>query len=408
MNKNCRICGEKLTKIFDFGKQPLGNGFLDEKNFKDEYFFDMEVGYSQKSFMFQLINQPDPKKMFHENYAFFSSTSRHMKNHFKNFYQELIDSEYKIEKNNSFVVEIGCNDGILIKNFSDSGFKHLGIEPSLNVANVAKKNNINILNSFFNKNISEKIIKNFQKVDLFLAANVMCHIPTIVEVVSEIKKSLSEKGVVVFEEPYLGDVIEKNSYDQIYDEHVFLFSGHSIKYLFNIFDLELIDMKHQSTPGGSMRYYLANKNQYKIKESVNLFLNNEKKLNIDNLSGFDAFNNNVKKSKNDLITILNELKAEGKKVVGYAATSKSTSILNYCDIDKNLIEYICDTTPIKIDKFSPGMHIPIVSYQHFLDNPPDYAFLFAWNHQNEIFEKEHEYRKLGGKWITHVPEVKIF
>ena len=246
------------------------------------------------------------------------------------------------------------------------------------------------------------------KVDLFLAANVMCHIPEITTVVSEIKKSLSAKGIVVFEEPYLGDVVEKNSYDQIYDEHVFLFSAHSIKYLFNMFDMDLIDVKHQSTHGGSMRYYLSNKDAYSVKKSVNILLEKEKIQQINKKEGFYKFALNVEKSKKDLLILLNSLKKEGKRVAGYAATSKSTSILNYCGIDNNLIEYICDTTPIKINKYSPGTHIPIVSYEHFLSNPPDYAFLFAWNHQNEIFEKEKNYTNNGGKWITHVPEVKIY
>ena len=405
----CRITNDRLTEIFDFGKHPLGNGFLDENQFKDEYFYNMQVGFSNKSKMFQLLKQPDPEKMFHENYAFFSSTSTYMKNHFKKFYEEVLDSDYNINHKDTFVVEIGCNDGILINNFSANGFNHLGIEPSANVAEIAKKSGIEILNEFFSTNISKKIINKYNnKVDLFLAANVMCHIPEITTVASEIKKTLSTKGIVVFEEPYLGDVVEKNSYDQIYDEHVFLFSAHSIKYLFNMFEMDLIDVKHQSTHGGSMRYYLANKDAYLIKESVNLLLAKEKVQQINKIEGFNKFVHNIKKSKKDLLSLLLSLKKEGKKVAGYAATSKSTSILNYCGIDNNLIEYICDTTPIKIDKYSPGTHIPIVSYEHFLTNPPDYAFLFAWNHQNEIFEKEKTYTNDGGKWITHVPEVKVY
>ncbi len=406
ITKHCRVSGTRLTKVLDFGKQPLGNGFLEAKDFMDEYFFPMEIGYSEVSMMFQLIEQPLPEKMFHDHYAFYSSTSNYMAQHFMQFAQQVIESGY-LTKGNAFVVELGCNDGILLKNFASQSIRHLGIEPSLNVAQEANKQGVRTRSEFFNEELAEIILREEGQVDAFLAANVMCHIPDIVGVVKGIKKLLKPTGVVMFEDPYLGDVVEKNSYDQIYDEHVFLFSALSIQYLFGLQGIELIDVLPQKTHGGSMRYVLSHRGAYPVKDAVKQLLGKEKVQGLDRLVTFEMFRVDVEQSRTKLVALLKDLKAQGKRVAGYAATSKSTTVLNYCGIGPDLIEYICDTTPIKQGKFSPGMHIPVVPYETFKNNPPDYAVLLAWNHVEEIMAKEKEYVAAGGKWIVHVPEVKV-
>jgi methylation protein EvaC len=202
-------------------------------------------------------------------------------------------------------------------------------------------------------------------------------------------------------------VIAKTSYDQIYDEHVFLFSALSIQYLFGLHGMELIDVQPQTTHGGSMRYVLAHQGAHPVKDSVARLVASEKEQGLDRLVTFEQFRINVEQSRTNLVKLLKDLKAQGKKVAGYGATSKSTTILNYCGIGPELIEYISDTTPIKQGKFTPGMHIPVVPYQAFKDNPPDYAVLFAWNHAEEIMAKESEFMAAGGKWIVHVPDVKV-
>ena len=402
----CRISGTPLTKVLNFGSQPLGNGFLETKEIKDEYFFPMEIGYSEVSMMFQLIEQPAPEKMFHDHYAFYSSTSSFMAQHFKQFAQQVMQSGH-LAKDDPFVVELGCNDGIMLKNFAEQDIRHLGIEPSLNVAQEANKQGVRTRSEFFTEELAEIIVREEGQADAFLAANVMCHIPDIVGVVKGIKKLLKPNGVVMFEDPYLGDVVAKTSYDQIYDEHVFLFSALSIQYLFGMQGMELIDVLPQNTHGGSMRYVLAHQGAHPVKDAVIQLLAKEKVQGLDRLATFDTFRANVEQSRSKLVALLKDLKAQGKKVAGYAATSKSTTILNYCSIGTDLIEYICDTTPIKQGKFSPGVHIPVVPYETFKTNPPDYAVLLAWNHAGEIMAKEKEYVAAGGKWIVHVPEVKV-
>ena len=402
----CKISGMPLDYVMSFGNQPLGNGFLTNPLSPDEYFYPMEVGFSEVSKMFQLLDQPNPSLMFHDHYAFYSSQSKYMSEHFRAFSEVVCTSGFLAPKD-AFVVELGCNDGILLKHFAAKGIRHLGIEPSENVALQANQVGVSTVSEFFTEQLAKDIVNKHGQVDAFLAANVMCHIPDIVGVVKGIKHLLKPTGVVMFEDPYLGEMIEKRSYDQIYDEHVFLFSALSIKYLFEKEGLEIIQLEPQKTHGGSMRYTLAFKGVYPVQDAVHTIMENEKAKGLDNLQTFLDFKKKVEKSKVDLIALLTDLKSQGKNIAGYGAASKSTTILNYCNIGVNLIDYICDSTPIKQNTFTPGMHIPVVTNDFFKKNPPDYTFLFAWNHLDEIMAKEDAYTKSGGKWITHVPEIRV-
>tara|TARA_B110000438_G_scaffold72713_1_gene72764 strand:+ start:2792 stop:3976 length:1185 start_codon:yes stop_codon:yes gene_type:complete len=392
--------------VIDFGRQPLGNGFLLPDQFEDEHFFPMRVGFSDKSMMLQLIDQPAPELMFHENYAFLSGTSKHMEQHFREFAQQLMGSKC-LDNDDPFVVELGCNDGIMLKNFAQSNVRHLGIEPAKNVATIANGKGVRTLSEFFTESVAQRILESDGQADAIIAANVLCHIPDIRNVIAGIRALLKPTGVLVFEDPYLGDVISKTSYDQVYDEHVFLFSGHSVQYLFGLYDMELIDVQPQKTHGGSMRYHLAQTGAYLVQESVSKILENEKKLGLNRASSFCDFSRKVEQSRVDLVSLLQDLKSQGKRIAGYGATSKSTTILNYCNIGPDLIEFISDTTPIKQGKFTPGMHIPVKTYDTFVANPPDYAVLFAWNHAEEIMAKEHGFMEGGGRWIVHVPKVGV-
>ena len=407
MNRKCRIKNDKLIPFLNLGKQPLANGFLGRKDkIKKEYFFNLKVGFSQKSKMVQLLQVPKKEKIFNKNYAFYSSTSKYMDIHFTKFSKKIKNfiKSKKIQK--PLIVEIGSNDGIMLRHFKN--MDHIGIEPSKNVADVCKKKQkCNVINDFFNQKTIKKIDKYFKKkVDVFYAANVMCHIENIKPVFSRISKCLSNDGIFVFEDPYMGDVIKKNSYDQIYDEHVYLFSLASIKILAEINKMELFDAEPQITHGGSMRYFLCKKNTYPKSNRLKRLVYMEKRLKLDKISTYVSFANRIYKSKNDLIKLLQKLKKKGKKICAYGATSKSTTIFNFCKINSKLISNYYDNTKIKQNKYSPGMHILVKSFSK-MKKYPDYFFLSAWNHKNEIFSKEKKFKKIGGKWIVHVPEVKI-
>lgn len=403
---NCRICGSKIEAFMSFGKMPIANGFITSDQIKDEYFFELAPAYCSTCHMFQLVEQPAPEKMFHEHYAFFSSTSRYMQVHFAQFAESVMDRVFK-GRNDPFVVELGSNDGIMLKNFKAKGFRHLGVEPSSNVADVARSHGINTISEFFNEALAERIVAEHGHADAVLSANVMCHIPDLPSVVRGIRKLLKPDGVLMFEDPYLGDMIAKTSYDQIYDEHVFVFSATSVGEAFGRHGLELIDVLPQTTHGGSMRYVLAPTGSHKVSDAVTAQIAKERSQGLDTMEAYLRFKANCENSRARLMEVLEDLAAKKKRVVGYAATSKSTTVINYCGITSKHIEFISDTTPIKQGKLSPGAHIPVKAYEEFEKNYPDYAVLFAWNHDKEIREKESAFIASGGKWILFVPKVEV-
>jgi len=403
--KKCLICSNEFNPFVDFGKMPIANAFSTKKELVNEYFFSMKVGFCENCNMVQLLDQPDRKKMFHDNYAFFSSTSYYMIKHFKKFANKVTSLQNLGQE--SFVVEIGCNDGIMLQNFQLGNIPCLGVEPSTNVAEVAKDKGIEVMTEFFDKNLANKIFKQYKKADAILSANVMCHIPYMHSIYEGVKTLLDQDGVFIFEDPYLGEIIEKTSFDQIYDEHVFLFSALSISYIANMHDLELVDVDPQITHGGSMRYTIAHKGVKKVSINVINLIKKERDIGFDKNETYLDFTKKVNKIKLDLIGLLEKLKKDGKKVVAYGATSKSTTVTNYFGINPALIECIYDTTPIKQNKYSPGVHIPVLPYEQFRESNPDYVLLFAWNHAEEIMNKEREYMGNKRHWITYVPQVVV-
>jgi methylation protein EvaC len=402
---HCLICEKTIEPFISFGKMPIANGFLPPEDFEREYFFNLEVAFCQNCGMVQLLHQPDREQMFNDHYAFYSGTSQGMMVHFREFAEHAM-GDY-LTSSDPFVVEIGSNDGIMMQHFAAKKIRHLGIEPSSNVAEVARRKGIQTVCEFFDKRLAEQIVREHGQADAFLGANVMCHIPYLHSVLDGIDVLMKENGIVMFEDPYLGDVIEKTSYDQIYDEHVFIFSVTSIKYLFEQHSMEVVDVEPQETHGGSMRYVIGRRGIHPVSARVLEYLAREKAMGLDTVEVYDRFRKNCEASRDALVDLLTGLRESGKRIVGYAATSKSTTILNYCGIGSDLIEFISDTTPVKQGKFSPGAHIPVRPHEEFVAQYPDYALLFAYNHAREIMAKEESFVSSGGRWIVYVPSVQV-
>ena len=390
----CKVTNKSINPFMSFGKMPIANGFLDKKDFSNEFFFNMEVGFNEELSLFQLNDHPKPEKMFNKNYPFFTGSSEYMKRHFKN-YAEFVK---KYLKTNSRIIEIGSNDGTFLKNFDNSENYIVGVEPSKNVADLALKNNIPTINEFFNTNNAKKLKKFIGNTDLICASNVICHVPDLNNLIEAVDLLLNKDGIFVFEEPYLGSMFEKVSYDQIYDEHIFIFSASSISKIFAKFNFFLIEAIPQITHGGSMRYVLK---RFKNSENENLkkIFNYENEKNLNKIDSCLKFKKNCELSRENILNKIKTFKDKGKTICGYAATSKSTTILNYCNIGTNYIDFICDTTKEKIGKFSPGKHIPIKDMNYFHKNMSDCIYLFAWNHKEEIFNKEKNFK---GEWFSHV------
>jgi methylation protein EvaC len=306
-----------------------------------------------------------------------------------------------------FVVEIGSNDGITLRHFAGWGIRHLGIEPSANVAAVASAKGVRTISEFFDEQLAERIVAENGHANVMMAANVMCHIPYLHSVMAGVNTLLTPDGVLIFEDPYLGDIVEKTSYDQIYDEHAFYFSVGSLSALFERHGLEIIDVQPQPTHGGSMRYVVARVGAHPVAPAVGVQRQKEQALGLERPETYLTFAKNVERSRDELMAVLRECKTRGQRVVGYAATSKSTTVTNYCGITPDLVEFISDTTPIKHGKFSPGMHIPVKPYEEFTRHYPDFALLFGWNHAEEIKAKESAFRDAGGQWIEYVPRVQV-
>ncbi|MAJ90355.1 MAG: SAM-dependent methyltransferase [Flavobacteriales bacterium] len=401
----CRVCNHKIQPLLSYGKMPIANGFINSGEEKNEYFFDLSPAFCTNCYTFQLIEQPEPEKMFHGDYAFFSRQSKFMQIHFKK-YAEWVQSNY-IDSDDDFIVEIGSNDGIMIENFKNMGLKHLGVDPSENVVEVAKSHGINSIVRFFGLETSHEIVADYGKADALICANVMCHLPDLNDIAKGAINLLKDDGVMVFEDPYLGDMLEKVSYDQIYDEHVYIFSAVSAQAIFGQHGFELINLVPQETHGGSMRYVFAKEGERKVEKIVDDILTKERENKFDDISTYLKFKQDCENSKARLLKILNQAKKDGKTVAGYGATSKSTTILNYCGIGPDLIRFISDTTPIKQDKLSPGTHIPVKSHEYFQENVPDIIFLFAWNHAKEIIEKEKDQIDKSVEWITHLPNFTV-
>lgn len=402
----CRICSTNLQEFISFGDMPIANGFLLPENYAEEYFFEMKVGFCSHCSMVQLLDQPERERMFHEDYAFFSSLSKGQTLHFKSFADSLATNY--LQGDDPFAVEIGSNDGIMLQNLAAAGIRHLGIEPSENVAEVAREKGIQTLSQFFDENLAAEIIDKQGHADTISSANVICHIPTIHSVLAGVAKLLKPSGVFIFEDPYLGDIVEKTSYDQIYDEHVFYFSATSVSNMIAQHGLELFDVEHLDVHGGSMRYFIAPQGSRAISDNVRTVMENEERLGLSKPETFDMLRRNIETSRESLLNLLQRVRDEqGAPVIAYGATSKSTTVLNYCSIGPDLIAFISDTTPIKQNKFSPGMHIPVLPPSEIEKSQPAYMLLFAWNHMTEIMNNEKDYNARGGKWIVYVPEVKV-
>lgn len=401
----CRICGAPLTPFMSFGRMPLANGFLESTDFAEEFFYELSVALCGSCGMFQLADQPARERMFHDRYAFYSGTSNRMAAHFQELADRLMAECPPTA--DPFVVEMGSNDGILLRHFAKKNIRHLGVEPSANVAEAARAQGVRTLVRFFDQTAAAEIRRESGPADLFVAANAMCHIPDLHSVVEGMKTLLKPEGMAVFEDPYVGDMLERTSYDQIYDEHVFLFSVHSIRHLLNLHGMELVNVEAIPTHGGSVRMFAARRGTRRPDAAVERWVRREKEMGLDRPEIYLRFRQNCEAARERLVRLLKKIRQEGKRVVGYAATSKSTTVINYCGLTTDLVEFISDTTPIKHGKFSPGAHIPVRPHTAFTDRYPDYALLFGWNHRDEIMAHEAAFRAAGGKWILYVPRVEI-
>ncbi|MFF0486300.1 methyltransferase domain-containing protein [Streptomyces sp. NPDC004435] len=401
----CRICDGEVTEFLDLGRQPLSDAFPEPARTEGEFFYRLAVGVCADCAMVQLTEEVPREKMFHEDYPYHSSGSSVMREHFSATARGFIEKE--LTSADPFVVEIGCNDGIMLRTVSEAGVRHLGVEPSGGVAKVAAASGIRVRNDFFEERTAAEIRAEDGPADVIFAANTLCHIPYMDSVLRGVGALLGPDGVFVFEDPYLGDIVEKTSFDQIYDEHYYFFTARSVSAMAARFGLELVDVERLTVHGGEVRYTLARSGARTPSPAVAALVAEEAGRGLGSLPTLKAFAANVKRIRTELVALLSRLRAEGRTVAAYGATAKSATVTNFCGIGPDLVDYVCDTTPAKQDRLTPGAHIPVVPAERFSGDYPDYALLFAWNHAEEIMRKERGFQESGGKWIFYVPTVHV-
>ena len=394
-----------IKKFLDLGQQPLANKYLTKKDLvkkKVEYYYHLEIGFNTTSKLVSILNTVPSKKMFDKEYPYRASMSQTMLNSF-------MDLSINITKtfNPNLIMEIGSNDGSFVKNFDRK--KVICVEPCSNVAKITQKMGYKTFINFWNMKLAKKIKSKIKNVDLIYSANTLSHIKDLNSVFNSISHILSNNGVLIIEDPSLLECFKKVSYDQFYNEHIYIFSLLSIKYLLKKHNLEVFNIKKISTHGGSLRYYIkkTSNNKLKINKSVKIQLDHELNFGLDKYSTYIKFKDNVEKSRKQLMEIFSKLKKRNKTIIGYGATAKVNTVLNFCKIKNETLDYFLDTTPNKIGKFMPGSHLYIQKYNKSSTNKINYIFLGAWNFKKEIFKKEKKYIKRGGKFITHVPIPKI-
>ncbi|MEU6024251.1 methyltransferase domain-containing protein [Micromonospora sp. NPDC048871] len=401
----CRICGGAVSEFFDFGRQPLSDTFLRADEVSNEFFFRLAVGVCEDCSMVQLLDEVPRDRMFHADYPYHSSGSARMREHFEQTARDFLDTE--LTGTDPFIVEIGCNDGVMLRTFREAGIRHLGFEPSLGVAELARADGIRVLTDYFEESSAVRIRESDGPADVIFAANTICHIPYLDSIFRGVEALLAPEGVFVFEDPYLGDIIELNTFDQIYDEHFFLFSVNSVRTAARRFGFELVDVRRLPVHGGEVRYTIARTGARPVSPAVDALADEERDRGLTDPATFERFGADVKRICGELVELLRKLRAEGKRVAGYGATAKSATVTNYCGIGPDLVDVVYDTTPAKHGRLMPGSHIPVRPASELAETRPDFAVLFAWNHAEEIQVKEEAFHKAGGRWITYVPDVRI-
>jgi len=392
----------KYINFLDLGLQPLANNYLNKKDLKKkEKKYRLKVGINMETKLVSINKPLSSKIMFNNKYPYRSSMSKTM---IKSFVElsKLINKKFNPKK----ILEIGSNDGSFMKNFSKK--KVIGIEPCSNVEKITKKMGFKTYADYWNLKTAKKILRTNGKVDLIYSANTISHIKNLDEVFESINIVLNDNGILIIEDPSLLECIKKNTYDQFYNEHIYVFSLIGIESILKKHNLEIFHIQNLKIHGGSNRYFIKKIfDNRKINSSVKVNKNKEIKYGLEKLSTYKQFAKRVISSKKTLRDIFNQIYSKNKKIIGYGVTAKSTTILNYCKINKNLIEYFLDTTKDKQNKYTPGTKIPIYKYSGFIEDNIEFAFLGAWNFKDEIFKKEKKFIKRGGKFIIHTPIPKI-
>ena len=406
--KRCMFCNSKLNQTFiDLGLSPLANSYIKQENLNQgETNFPLHVYVCEKCYLVQLQEYESPQEIF-TDYAYFSSYSEIWLNHAKEYVNDMTQ---KLNLNkNSQVIEIASNDGYLLQYFTQKGIPVLGIEPAQNIAKVAIAKGIDTISEFFGQALAKQLQTQNKTADLLLGNNVLAHVPDINDFVGGMKTILKPNGVITMEFPHLHNLIQQNQFDTIYHEHFSYLSLYTVQQIFNKHGLKIFDVQELETHGGSLRIFACHSknSQYDTTHNITNLLKKEQNFGLDQIQTYKNFTSKVQQIKYDLLETLINLKKQNKTIIAYGAPAKGNTLLNYCGIGKEFIDYTVDKSPHKQGMYLPGTQIPILAPEEIQKTKPDYILILPWNIKEEITKQLEYTQKWGAKFILAVPKVEI-
>ncbi len=406
----CRFCNTPLRHTFvDLGMSPISNAYVKAEDLKGmEAFYPLHVYVCERCFLVQLEEFQSRDQIFNDEYAYFSSYSKSWLEHARNY--SLMMMERFGYGQHSLVVEIASNDGYLLKNFVEKGIPVLGVEPAENCARAAEEVGVRTLVRFFGTDTAKEMVAKGFRADLLIGNNVLAHVPDINDFVAGQKIILADSGVITMEFPHLVQLMEHNQFDTIYHEHFSYLSLLAVERIFAAHGLVIFDVEEIPTHGGSLRIYArhAEDTGKPVTERVTALREREEQAGLREIATYTAFGERAKRTKWRLLEFLIEAKRAGKTIVGYGAPAKGNTLLNYCGVRNDFLEYTVDVSPHKQGKYLPGTHLPILAPEAIAETKPDYLLILPWNLKEEIMEQMAHIRDWGGKFVVPIPEVKVY
>jgi hypothetical protein len=404
---SCRACGGSLFRRFlSLGPTPLANSFPKSPDeFADELSFPLDVYFCESCSLVQLLDVIDPELLF-RNYIYVTGTSDTITIHNRQYARTIVDL-LQLEADD-LVIEVASNDGSLLQCFKPFGVRTLGIEPASNIAEIAANEGIETFNEFFSSSLALQVREDYGPAKVVIGNNVLAHVDETQDFLRGFKYLLDEEGLIVAEVPYLRKLLDRLEYDTIYHEHLCYFSVTSLLKLFDAVGLAIIRIDHVPVHGGSLRVYAGRQERYRMhSEGVLQLAEEEKQAGLTAFARYKRFAEDVKKSRREIRDLLESYKSNGKSIAGYGAPAKGNTLLNYCKIDTDFLHYTVDKNAMKVGRYTPGMHIPVLSVSTLLERQPEYLLILAWNFADEIMRQQREYRDRGGNFILPLPEPKV-
>lgn len=402
----CRACGTAdLSTIIAFGQTPISDALLTKEQLTtgEELMIPLTFSFCNTCALAQILEEVDPKVLFCRNYPYYSSVSTVGMNHFRQSALDLLVERNLNDK--SLVIEAASNDGYMLRHFMEAGVPVLGIDPADGPAQKAIQAKIPTLVNFFTEKLAAQLAGEGKKADVFLANNVLAHVPDLNGFVEGIRLLLKDTGVAVIECPYVLRLVEHCEFDTIYHQHLCYFSVTALDRLFRRHGLYLNNIKQTAIHGGSLRLFIEPFE--KVQPSVLNLLAEEKKQKADRFVYYHNFAARVTELRAKLVALLTELKRQNKRIAGYGAAAKANTLASYCGIGANYLDYICDLSKFKQGLYFSGNHLPILPPSKILEDQPDLVLIMAWNFAEEIMNQLSAFRAAGGKFIVPIPEPKV-